>query len=97
MAKLARKFLCIMGTSVPSERVFSTAGLVVTSKRSQLNPESVDEIIFLNKALKRKYAEESEQKDKTHEREELPKVKMEQVETPQDKDDDDDPPLPELY
>ena len=77
---------------------FSTAGLVVTSKRSQLHPDSVDEIIFLNKALKRKYAEESEQKDKTYEKEELPKVKMEQVETPPDKDDDDDdPPLPELY
>ena len=97
VAKLARKFLCIMGTSVPSERVFSTAGLVVTSKRSQLHPESVDEIIFLNKALKRKYTEESGLKDKTNEKEELPKVKMEPLETPSDKEDDEDPPLPELY
>ena len=70
---------------------------MVSSKRSQLHPESVDEIIFLNKALKRKYTEESDLKDKTNEKEELPKVKMEPLKTPSDKEDDEDPPLPELY
>ena len=59
LAKLARKFLCVMGTSVPSERVFSVAGLTVTDKRSQISSEFVDKIIFLNKALKEKYKQES--------------------------------------
>ncbi len=54
VAKLARKFLCIMGTSVPSERVFSIAGLTITKNRSQLDPDAVDQIIFMNKALRRK-------------------------------------------
>ena len=62
VAKLARKFLCIMGTSVPSERVFSIAGLTVTKTRSQPEAETLDQIIFLNKALKRKYAEEEQSK-----------------------------------
>lgn len=58
IARMARKFLCIMGTSVPSERVFSIAGLTVTKTRSTLEPESLDQIIFMNKALKRKYEDE---------------------------------------
>ena len=40
-----------MGTSVPSERVFSIAGLIVTKTRNKLDSEIVDEIIFLNKVL----------------------------------------------
>ena len=58
VAKLARKFLCIMGRSVPSERVFSIAGLTITKTRSQLDPDAADQIIFMNKALQRKYQEE---------------------------------------
>ncbi len=42
VAKLARKMLCIIGTSVPSERVFSIIGMTLTKSRSQLDPEAVD-------------------------------------------------------
>ena len=55
LAKLAKEFLCIMGTSVPSERVFSIAGLIVTKTRNKLDSEIVDEIIFLNKVLHQQY------------------------------------------
>ncbi|KAK0153312.1 Zinc finger BED domain-containing protein 1 [Merluccius polli] len=47
MAKLARKYLCICATSTPSERVFSTAGSVVTPIRSLLKPDKVNMLVFL--------------------------------------------------
>ena len=51
LAKLVRKVLCVMGTSVLSERVFSVAGLTITKTRAKLSPDVVDETIFLNKCL----------------------------------------------
>ncbi|XP_061878005.1 E3 SUMO-protein ligase ZBED1-like [Entelurus aequoreus] len=51
LAKLAKQFLCIPGTSVAAERVFSTAGDVVTAQRSCLSPQHVDQFIFLQKNL----------------------------------------------
>ena len=54
LAKLARRFLCIMGTSVPAERVFSVAGLTVTKSRAALDPDTVDMLIFMNKILQKK-------------------------------------------
>ncbi|MGL5207642.1 hAT family dimerization domain-containing protein [Cetobacterium sp.] len=44
---LAKAYLSIPATSVPSKHVFSTAGDIVTAKRSQLLPEIVDMLIFL--------------------------------------------------
>ncbi|KAJ8362710.1 hypothetical protein SKAU_G00115410 [Synaphobranchus kaupii] len=47
LAQLAHRYLCIPGTSVRSERVFSTAGNIVNKKRSALDPENVDRLVFL--------------------------------------------------
>lgn len=49
IAELANQTLIVQGTSVPSERVFSTCGEVVSSRRSRLTGDHVSQIIFLNK------------------------------------------------
>ena len=49
LAKLARKWLCIQATSVPAERLFSSAGEIVSKKRSSLKPANVDILLFLSK------------------------------------------------
>ena len=49
---LAKKYLAIPGSSVPSERLFSKAGELISEKRSQLKPKNMDTILFLNKNLK---------------------------------------------
>ena len=49
LATLARKYLCIPATSVPSECAFSTAGHVVNRRRANLAPETVDMLVFLNR------------------------------------------------
>jgi hypothetical protein len=51
LARLAKRVLAIPSTSVSSERVFSTAGDIVTATRSALNPENVDRLIFLKRNL----------------------------------------------
>ncbi|XP_078025234.1 E3 SUMO-protein ligase ZBED1-like [Epinephelus lanceolatus] len=51
LATLARRYLCVPGTSVPSERVFSAAGLTVNRLRTRLTPEHVDMLLFLNQNL----------------------------------------------
>lgn len=51
LSSLAKHYLCIPATSVPSERVFSTAGDIVTAQRSVLRADHVDQLIFLKKNL----------------------------------------------
>lgn len=50
-AKLARHYPAITATSVPSQRVFSTAGDVVTASRSALSADNFDKMIFLAKNM----------------------------------------------
>ena len=47
LAKLAWRYLSIPDTSVRAERVFSTAGIIVNKKRSALDSENVDRLVFL--------------------------------------------------
>ena len=42
LSALARKYLCCPATSLPSERLFSSAGNLINKKRSCLKPENVD-------------------------------------------------------
>lgn len=51
LSALAKRYLSIPATSVPAERVFSTAGDIVTAQRSLLHPDHVDQLIFLKKNL----------------------------------------------
>ncbi|XP_050950340.1 zinc finger BED domain-containing protein 4 [Labeo rohita] len=51
LSTLAKSYLSVPATSVPSERVFSVAGDIVNAQRSQLLPDNVDMLIFLKKNL----------------------------------------------
>ena len=46
LAPLARKYLSIVATCTPAERVFSVAGLTVSHLRTSLTPEHVDMLVF---------------------------------------------------
>ncbi|CAG8616725.1 13011_t:CDS:1, partial [Cetraspora pellucida] len=49
LAYLARKYLAILATSTPSERLFSEAGNIMSIKRVNLLPITLEHLIFLNK------------------------------------------------
>ncbi|XP_058248423.1 E3 SUMO-protein ligase ZBED1-like isoform X2 [Hemibagrus wyckioides] len=51
LSKVAKKYLCILATSSPSERAFSTGRNVVTCLRSSLKPDQVDRLVFLAQNL----------------------------------------------
>ncbi len=52
LQRLAKQFLYRPCTSVPSERLFSAAGLTVTKGRARLDPDTVDELLFLHSFFK---------------------------------------------
>ena len=51
LLQVVKKYLCICGTSVPSERVFSAGGLIVDPHRARLLPVRVNMLLFLAKNL----------------------------------------------
>jgi len=52
IAMLARLYLAIPATSAASERVFSSAGNIITKKRSSLAPENACDLIFAHQNKK---------------------------------------------
>ena len=48
---LAQKYCFLIGTSVPSERLFSKAGTIVTAKRNRLTTKRLSKLLFLNSVL----------------------------------------------
>ena len=48
LVPLARRSLCVVATSVPSERVFSKAGQLISARRNRLSAKTVKMVMFLN-------------------------------------------------
>lgn len=48
LSRMAKDHLCITATSVPSERLFSAAGDIITSRRNKLHPEVVEATLCLD-------------------------------------------------
>ena len=49
LAVIARKWLCLQASSVSAERLFSSAGEVVSRKRASLAPDNVDMLLFFTR------------------------------------------------
>lgn len=47
LSKYAKRVLTVLSTSAPCERLFSSAALVVTTKRNRLHPDNVDDELFI--------------------------------------------------
>lgn len=49
--EIVKEVLCITATSVPCERIFSKAGLIIRDRHSRLLPSKAAKVIFLNHNL----------------------------------------------
>ena len=49
LAQLVKTVLCVPATSTPSERVFSTMGVIITKLRNRLSASTAEAILFLKK------------------------------------------------
>jgi len=50
--KVACRVLCVPASSAASERMFSTAGRLLEKRRTNLNPESTNALLFLHSNMK---------------------------------------------
>ncbi len=50
LADLSREYLAITATTVPSERLWSKAGLTVTDRRTRLKGEKLHKLLFVSSA-----------------------------------------------
>ena len=51
LAKLARKYLCIQGSSTAAERVMSTMGIILNKKRLSMTDENFSEMMYLSDCI----------------------------------------------
>ena len=49
---VAKKLLAIPATSTPSERSFSVAGRLIEERRTSLDPDNVNALLFLHSNIK---------------------------------------------
>lgn len=52
LTSIMRRKLCIVATSVPSERIFSKTGQIVTERRNRISSSKLRHLVFLNANLK---------------------------------------------
>ena len=52
LGAVARKYLAAPASSVSSERLFSSAGNIITDQRNRLDPERAEILLFLNQNFK---------------------------------------------
>ena len=51
LAAIAKQILCIPATSIPCERLFSSAGAVLSKRRARLRPQLAEGLVFLHENI----------------------------------------------
>ncbi|KAM4592402.1 E3 SUMO-protein ligase ZBED1-like [Odontesthes bonariensis] len=51
LTRVMERRLCIVATSVPSERIFSKTGQIITERRNRISPDKLRHLVFLNANL----------------------------------------------
>lgn len=51
LTEVMKRRLCIVATSVPSERIFSKMGQIISERRNRLSSSKVSQLVFLNANL----------------------------------------------